>query len=83
MARPADCVPVETIQKALADSGLSVNEVARRLGWYRTIPHTVKVRRALGIVKSGGSGVKQEAVTYNRAVQLIDAMGLDPVEYGL
>lgn len=79
----SDSVAVETMQRALADSGLSQAQVARNLGWYRNAPDTDKLRRALGLLQSGGSRPKQKHVTYERALLLIEAMGLDPVDYGL
>lgn len=85
MGARADNIPVEVIQRAFADSGLSQNEVARRMGWVRSpTPNTDRVRRALGIKPTSGSRPKkQTSVTYERALELIDAMGLEPVDYGL
>lgn len=76
-------VPVDTIRQALKDSGMSQRELARNLGWFRYQPNTDKVRRSLGLAGSGGGKPRQSHVTYERALELIEGMGLDPVEYGL
>lgn len=78
-----DSVPVENIQKALDDSGLTQSEVARRMGWFRTQPDIARVRRAIGKHPSGGTRPLQKHVTYDRAVLIVEAMGLDPVDYGM
>lgn len=83
MAIRADNVAVGVIQRALDDAGISESELARRLGWFRSQPNVDKIRRALGKHQSGGGKPRQKSVTYDRAVELIDAMGLEPVDYGL
>lgn len=81
----SDNIPCTTIQKALDDAGISVNELARRMNWYRPpVPNVDRVRRALGRKPANGSRKKiQQTVTYERALELIVAMGLEPADYGL
>lgn len=83
MAASADNVPVGVIQQAFDDSVISVGELARRMDWVRVSPDVRRAKRALGRTQSGGNRPPQKSVTYKRAVELIDAMGLEPVDYGL
>lgn len=80
-----DQVEVAVIAKALKDSGLTKTEVARNMGWFKTIADTTKLRRAIGEKPWYYRGNKQfqKHVRYDRAIELIEAMGLDPTDYGL
>lgn len=73
-------VPVEVLQRALEDSGLSVCEVARRMGWVS--PNSARVSRALGLTEGRGRSL-QVKTRYKRAVELLEAMDQDPTDYGL
>lgn len=66
-------VPVAVIQEAFTKSGLSQREVARRMGYVKTIADTAPVRRMLG----------QESVRYETAVRFAEALGVDPVDLGV
>lgn len=77
-------MPVETLQRALDDSGLTASQLAARLGWYSA--NASRVRRQLGLKphqKTGGQRVPQRRVPYSRAVEIVRALDLDPVDYGL
>lgn len=78
-------VPVAVLQEAFVDSGTPAPDIARALGWTRVVPDTSRVYRQLGIAatQSHGRAVKQATVGYDRAVELVRAMGLDPVDYSL
>lgn len=77
-------IGVEVVQQALADSGITISELARRMGWVHTRPNLTKTNRALGRSKASGSHEGAiKSVSYERAIALIEAMGLEPVDYGL
>jgi hypothetical protein len=78
-------VPVEPLREAFRRSGLSSGDLARALGWMR--PDHARVERQLGIKTAGrarGSNPYYiESTSYDRAVELARAMGVDPTEVGL
>ena len=76
-------VPTEVLRRAFADSRLTPGEVARRMGWLR--PDSQRVRRYLGLSPQWyqGSPYQARTTSYHTAVELVRAMGLDPVDYGL
>lgn len=82
-------VPIAPLREAFERSGLIAADVARTLDWYdyngRADGHRVK--RALGIIPSGfgrGYGNKRiRSTSYERALMLADAIGIDPVDVGL
>lgn len=81
-------VPVEqlrdALQKAVERGETTYSEVARRMGWMK--PDGFRVRRAVGIAKSYArrSGrQQQEFMSYDLAMALAEAIGVDPVDVGL
>jgi hypothetical protein len=91
---PAARVAVDVLQAALVDSGLTLVEVARQLGWTRrragatngeTDVDLTRVARRLGLKPwtSRGKTYVQKTVPYEAAVELIRAMDVDPVDYGI
>ena len=81
-----DNVPVEVLQKAFEDSGLSLRELAYRMGW-SDYPNrggyaTQRVQRILGMKSwyKNGKIFLQKTVTPRLAKKLAEAMGFDPVE---
>lgn len=70
--------------------GYSVADVALWLGWYRSdtkMPDNSRVMRTLGLAPwpsgSKGGWYYADTVSYERAVELCDALGLDPHECGV
>lgn len=66
----------------------AANTLAERLGWYdRGVPDGPRVRRVLGLRQyhpsHGYSQRQREHLTYEMALRLCDAMGLDPVDMDL
>lgn len=83
---PPGEIPVQVIQRAYEDSGLSYGEIARRLGWVvQGQPDDSRVARRLGLRKyrQRGRVYRSRYATYDTAAKLIRAMGFDPVDYGL
>jgi len=77
-------VPVAPLRKALLESGVSTSELARRLGWVR--PDSSRVARQLGIlsnVDSTGRSYVRETTSYERALEICEALGIDPVDVDL
>jgi hypothetical protein len=92
-ARPNDLVPVELMRQALQDTDLPRDRVALNLGWYydkgRTEGDVRRLERALGNAphtKRIGMTTREywpRTVEYPTAVRMVEAMGLDPLDYGL
>lgn len=78
-----DRVSVEVLQQARQDSGLSITELARRMGWIRTTPDSSRMRKQLGLADQAAGRRPIKSVTYERAIAMLEAMGFDPVDYGL
>jgi hypothetical protein len=86
-----DRVPNAPLREAFERMDLSLPELACRLGWERQahrsrtkVGDTSRVRRALGYAPSAGTrSYNQEFIKYDTAVQIVRAMGLDPVDYGI
>lgn len=82
-------VPIAPLREAFKRSGLTAAEVARVLDWYdhRSRPDSHRVQRAFGIAPSGmGHGYAPKRIrstTYERALMLADAIGIDPVDLDL
>lgn len=86
-------VSTRTLQDAYFASRLTLGQVARNLGWYKTrakwkTPQadSSKVSRTLGMSKyrtGSGTWVLRQSVNYELALKLLEAMGQDPVEWGL
>jgi hypothetical protein len=90
-----DWVPTAPLREAFERSGLSVCELARRLDWWhhtsdgnggrRRAPDTMRVARQLGI-KPTHSRRKvhlRQAMRYERALEIAEAIDVDPHEVGL
>lgn len=71
-------IDIAPIREAFERSGLTLTEVARRLGWTR--PDQPRIGRALGYHRDHGR--LRQQVTYETAVQLCRAIGIDPVDVG-
>lgn len=72
----------ETPRRMVAEYGVTAGAVARCLGW--TKPDTGRVRRAIGASSSytyAGERRPILSTSYDRAVEIIRACGLDPVDY--
>jgi hypothetical protein len=89
---PPGEVPVAPLRSAFLRSGVSAYEVAARLGWTRRgryigheIPDTSRVKRTLGLkpYRTNGRNVVRQRVTYDRAVEVADAIGVDFHEVGV
>ena len=82
-AQAAELVPVAPLREAFHRSGLSLYEVAVRLGWTR--PDGQRVGRALGLHArmNRGRRCRQNRVDYRTAAQLCEAIGVDPVDVDL
>lgn len=86
-------VPVAPLRDAFERSGITSIELAKRLGWFTggndPKPDGSRVVRTLGIKPSGkGSkpvtrSLEDKMVSYDNAVLLADALGLDPVDVGV
>jgi hypothetical protein len=78
-------VPVAPLREAFLRSGLSRCEVARRMGWGNKAGY--RASRALGLVptpmRRGYPPKHIETTSYDRAVQLARAIGIDPTDVGL
>lgn len=67
----------ETVQR---EQGVTPNQIAERVGWVK--PDGQRVRRSLGL-KIEGRGHQGKYLSYENALALARAMGVDPVEVGL
>jgi hypothetical protein len=87
--RPRREILVAPLGEAFKSSGRSAVEVARALDWYdhRGRPDTQRVMRALGLKPvhfSRGYGAKCiRSTSYERALKLAHAIGIDPVDVDL
>jgi hypothetical protein len=84
-----DLVDVAPLREAFEQSGLTLSEVCRRLGWYcpkvnrpSLGPDTARLRRALG-TQHHGRGYVNRRIGYDLAARIAEAIGVDPVEVGL
>lgn len=84
---PRNLVPNKEIREAFIRSGLNVNDVANFCGWLKNdgMPDTTRVGRMLGLVeatnKRGGGKYFQNQMAESSALQIIEAIGLDPVDF--
>lgn len=79
-------VETEKLRRAFERSGMTKDELARRMGWVR--PNIDKLNRALGYRPDSNShgGVRSEVrkkTSYSLAVRLAKAMDADLVECGV
>jgi len=78
-------VPLEPLRDAFLRSGVSASELARRLGWVR--PDSERVRRSLGLkLDQNSRGYPprlRETTSYERALAIADALGIDPSDVDL
>lgn len=78
---PAE-VPVEKLQQAFLSSGLSKCQLARLMGWTKTIGDVHRVNITLGL-ENTSHGTRQRRVTYRMAVRLVKAMNVSPFDVGV
>jgi len=91
-----DRVPVELFQQRfleLESAGLiSRTEIARRLGWVRRPPASMRARGCVDLIPDTGRvsrilGLKtagpQKSVDYELGVRLCEVLQLDPVDCGV
>ena len=83
IAGPYREVPVDGLREAFERSGLTSGELARRLGW--TKPDGYRVYRQLGLTPhhSRGHVEFRQTMSYDRALEIANALGVDPVDVGL
>ena len=78
-------VPVAPLREAFLRSDVTASELARRLGWVR--PDSSRVGRQLGLLQSCDGRTRQpyirETTTYERALEICAALGIDPVDVDL
>lgn len=78
-----DKIDAEILVGAIKRSGLSYTEVANNIGWFHSKtgnPDASRVQRVLGLRNDSGPNKK---VSYDVAVQVVEACHYDPVDYGL
>lgn len=77
-------VPAKTMQQVLRDAGLNYSEAAADLGWLRRDgrPDTLRLKRALGLVRWHEEDSPRREVPYAEANQMFRAWLKDPVDYG-
>lgn len=86
-------IDVEMLKRAFKDSEMSQKQVARELGWVRKDRDegdASRFARAIGLRTYQQKLVTGEMVSrristtsYERAVKIVTAMGLEPTDYGL
>ncbi len=74
----------QPLRDAVLASGLTMGEIAKRIGWFKrgggyVKPDESRVRRGLGLKESA----PQSRITYANAVKIAQAADLDPWEVGL
>jgi len=80
-------VPNQPIREAFLRSGLSSYDVAAFCGWLKMkrgklgAPDTSKVERCLGLRAASGSSIFNKSMTEKNAIELIEALNLDPVDF--
>lgn len=83
--RGPGAVDVTPLREAVAASGVSLNTIARRIGFTVVRADTARLKRYLGILPYTRSGASYPAQTiaYDHAVAICRAAGVDPVEAGV
>lgn len=77
----------ERYEKLAERDGLSLSDVADRVGWYSTNgkgvirPDTSRVSRMLGLAVDGGK--YREYMSYENAVKLCDALHMEYTDIGI
>jgi transcriptional regulator with XRE-family HTH domain len=78
-------IPLEPLQEAFKESGLSLSEVCYRMGWMkrsagRTLADTSRLQRALGLRVESNSrtGNLHAHIGIDRALRIAEALDLDP-----
>lgn len=87
----ADGVPTEDIARAVLNSGRSLSEICRNLGWIdrNGNPSTSRLQRRLGLMPSYSKHKgkiyrnNQRIIGYELAVEIVRAADVDPVDAGL
>jgi hypothetical protein len=84
----ANYVPVGPLRDYFLTSGLTISELARRMGMVRTVPNVDAARRAIGLAPDGNSrdGMRdrpREFVSPGMAQRIADALGADYHDVGL
>lgn len=89
---PHERVDVAPLRDAVLASGLTLGEIAVRLGWMRRdakhrhpIGDESRLRRRLGLRPTTSKGKHQTSryITYETAVKIARAAHIDPVDIGL
>jgi hypothetical protein len=80
-------IDLAPLREAFLRSGKTPADVARALGWRKPngVADGPRVRRALGMRPAWSNGRKRlrQRCSYETAVKLADAIGVDPYEVGL
>jgi transcriptional regulator with XRE-family HTH domain len=81
-------VPVAPLREAFLQSGMSLSELARRMGMVRTQPNANQAARTLGLrpdtnSRDGVRDVPREFVSPRMAQRIADALELDYHDVGL
>lgn len=80
--RGAQGVPVEVMIDAIERTEYTLPEIARALGWVRTQPDTLRLKRTLGLLtrrcSTKSEDVRNRMVSYDVAVKICEAAGIDP-----
>lgn len=84
-------VDVAVLQEAFADADMSYSRAATNMGLIRRSRQngrrgdSTHFKRMIGLApyKKGERRYTVKTVSYDRAVAIIEALGLDPLDYGL
>lgn len=75
--------PTLPFREAVAASQLSLNEIALRMGWrIGNAGDLRRLKRTLGL-QPNDDGHYQQYLSYDNAVAIVQALGGDPVDYGV
>lgn len=82
-----ELVPNAPIREAFLQSGMTISDFARAMGFIRTVPHIQRARKLLGMEPDyGGRGRRtqpREHMDYMNALRAFEALGRDPVDLDL
>lgn len=78
-----DPISNEELREAILATGVSMSDIARNAGWMKPAPE--RVRKALGLqcYYEGKDRKTQRYLSYDNALTIARAAGLDPVDVGL